>query len=415
VELRVWEALLSSFLRRLIRRGALRVHFASGRVECFGDSGMPPAAVVRIHDRRVVRRLVLRPSVALGEGYMNGGLTLDGDDLLRFLEVLHVNLARRRRGRGGHWRSWLRRPGRRLSAYNPPTRARRNASHHYDLSDALFESFLDPDRQYSCAYFADPGLSLEAAQEAKKRLIATKLLLKPGHRVIDIGCGWGGLALHLARSHGARVTGVTLSEQQWRRACDRAADCDRTTRPTFLLEDYRRVTGRFDRVVSVGMLEHVGMPHYGEFFEAVRSRLHEDGVALIHTIGRTDGPAATDPWVARYIFPGGTIPALSEILPAIERAGLVLTDLEVWRLHYASTLRAWREKFQVNRQAIRAAYDERFCRMWTYYLTASEAAFRHGGLVVFQLQLATRQDAVPLTRDYLARPAASEREMAHSA
>jgi len=414
VGLRVWDALVSSLLRRLIRRGALRVHFASGRVECFGERGTPPAAVVRLHDRRIARRLVLCPSVALGEAYMNGGLTLDGDNLLGLLEVLHLNLAHRRDG-GGRWPSWLHRLGRRLSAHNPPKRARRNASHHYDLSDALFDSFLDPDRQYSCAYFTDPGLSLTAAQDAKKRLIATKLLLKPGHRVMDIGCGWGGLAMYLARAHGACVTGITLSEQQWRWARDRAADCDWPIRPTFLLEDFRRVRGTFDRVVSVGMLEHVGTPHYGEFFAGVRKRLHEDGVALIHTIGRTDGPSATDPWVARYIFPGGTIPALSEILPAIERAGLVLADLEVWRLHYAATLRAWRERFQVNRRAIRAVYDERFCRMWTYYLAASEAAFRHGGLVVFQLQLARRQDAVPMTRDYLARPAVHEPEMAHTA
>jgi len=412
--MRFWEALLSSFLRRVVRQGTLVVRHANDRVEQFGEAGSA-SVTVRLRDRRVARAIVLNPSLGLGEAYVDGRLTVDDDNLYGLLELLIVNLAMR----GDAWHEPLLRPfrraGRRLTQVNPPVRARRNASHHYDLSGALYELFLDPDRQYSCAYFTDPSQGLAAAQEAKKDLIAAKLLLKPGHRVLDIGCGWGGLALHLAKVFGAQVTGITLSEQQYRTASETAHDSGLPTRPVFQLEDYRQVSGTFDRIVSVGMFEHVGTPHYREFFEVVRNRLAHDGVALIHTIGRAHGPAATDPWIARYVFPGAVMPALSEIAPAVERAGLFLTDLEVWRLHYAATLRAWRERFEVNRQAVRALYDERFCRMWTYYFVASELAFRHAGLVVFQLQLAKRQDAVPLTRNYLAPQVAPTEAMAEMA
>lgn len=412
--MRFWDTLLSSFLRRFVRQGALVLHHADGRVEHFGEVGAAPS-VVRLNSDRVARTIVLNPSLGLGEAYVDGRLTVDGDKLYALLELLLVNLAKQRDTWHEPWLRPFRRIGRRLSEVNPPMRARRNASHHYDLPGALYELFLDPDRQYSCAYFTDPGQSLEAAQEAKKNLIAAKLLLRPGHRVLDIGCGWGGLALDLARRSGAHVTGITLSEQQYRTASERARDAGLARRPVFQLEDYRRVTGTFDRIVSVGMFEHVGTPHYGEFFQVVRNRLAQDGVALVHTIGRANGPAATEPWMARYIFPGAAMPALSEIMPAVERAGLILTDLEVWRLHYAATLRAWRERFEANRERIGAICDERFCRMWTYYLVTSELAFRHAGLVVFQLQLARRQDAVPLTRDYLAPQVAPTEAMAETA
>ena len=277
----------------------------------------------------------------------------------------------------------------------------------------MYELFLDVDRQYSCAYFARPDMTLEEAQAAKKAHIAAKLCLKPGMRVLDIGCGWGGLALSLARDHGARVLGVTLSQEQHRVATERAQAAGLADRVTFRLMDYRDVTERFDRVVSVGMFEHVGVPHYRAYFEAVQARLGPQGVALIHTIGRSAPPGTTNPWIARYIFPGGYIPALSEMMAAVERTDLWPTDVEVWRLHYAETLRHWHDRFMANRDRAEALYDARFCRMWRFYLVASEMGFRVGRQCVFQLQLARDRAAVPLTRAYLNR--GSPAQLAHAA
>ncbi len=294
-------------------------------------------------------------------------------------------------------RTWLRI----ARQWNPAPRARANVAHHYDLSARLYDLFLDADRQYSCAYFARPDMSLEEAQLAKKRHIAAKLLLRPGMRVLDIGCGWGGMALTLARDYGVQVTGVTLSEEQLKLARERAAKAGLSDRAEFHLMDYRDVEGPFDRIVSVGMFEHVGVPHYRAYFAKVQALLAEDGVALIHTIGRSQPPGSTSPWIDRYIFPGGYVPSLSEAMSAVEKAGLVTADIEVWRLHYAETLRHWHDRFVARQDEARALYDARFCRMWRYYLIASELTFRLNAQVVFQLQLARRQEAVPLTRDYL--------------
>jgi cyclopropane-fatty-acyl-phospholipid synthase len=277
-------------------------------------------------------------------------------------------------------------------------------AHHYDLNGRLYSLFLDRDRQYSCAYFPTGSETLEEAQAAKKRHIAAKLKLdRPDLSVLDIGCGWGGMALTLARDYGARVTGITLSAEQLAEARARAAAAGLADRVTFELMDYRAMQRRFDRIVSVGMFEHVGVGHYRTFFRKLRACLEPDGVALLHTIGRSDGPNSTNSWIARYIFPGGYSPALSEIMPHVERAGLVTTDIEILRLHYAETLRHWRRRFAANRDAIAALYDERFCRMFEFYLAGSELAFRHQGLVNFQIQLSREQTAVPLTRDYIAR------------
>ncbi|MDE3239503.1 MAG: class I SAM-dependent methyltransferase, partial [Paracoccaceae bacterium] len=284
------------------------------------------------------------------------------------------------------------------------SRARRNVAHHYDLSGELYDLFLDEDRQYSCAYFADPSMTLEEAQRAKKAHIANKLLLEPGMTVLDIGCGWGGLGLTLARDYGARVVGVTLSEEQHKVATRRAKEAGLSDRVEFRLCDYRTVTETFDRVVSVGMFEHVGVPHYREYFSAVHDRLAPDGVALIHTIGRVTPPGSTSPWILKYIFPGGYVPALSEMMSAVEKNALWSTDIEVWRMHYAYTLRHWHDRFVAKQDKAKALYDERFCRMWRYYLIASEMSFRHYGQCVFQVQLARRQEAVPLTRTYLYPP-----------
>jgi cyclopropane-fatty-acyl-phospholipid synthase len=298
-------------------------------------------------------------------------------------------------------RASVKRLVRRVAQHNPIPIARANVAHHYDISDTLYELFLDADRQYSCAYFVSPEDTLECAQEQKKRRLAAKLLLRHGQRVLDIGSGWGGLGIYLAKVADVDVTGVTLSAEQHAYAQRHANEIGVDDRVRFLLKDYRQEDGRYDRIVSVGMFEHVGVGHYREYFNKVSDLLEDDGIALIHTIGRADGPGAANAWINKYIFPGGYVPALSEILPAIERAGLYVTDIEVLRLHYAETLKAWRQRFNANRERIAELYDERFCRMWEFYLAGCEAAFRHGGLVNFQIQLSKRVDAVPLTRNYI--------------
>ena len=309
-------------------------------------------------------------------------------------------------GLGPDWArpQWLiRYLGRRIQQLNLPSRAQRNVAHHYDLDSRLYSLFLDADRQYSCAYFETPDQSLDDAQLAKKRHLAVKLLLadRAGRRVLDIGCGWGGLALYLAEFCRADVTGITLSQEQFAVARQRAAE--KNLAVDFRLQDYRDVNDRFDRIVSVGMFEHVGVRHYDAFFRKCHASLEDGGIMLLHSIGRSEGPNVTNPWIAKYIFPGGYIPALSEVLPAVERAGLLVTDIEILRLHYAETLKAWRQRFLAHREQAERLYDERFVRMWEFYLAAAEMAFREQAMMVFQMQLTKRQGVVPMTRDYVAR------------
>ncbi|MES2144054.1 MAG: cyclopropane-fatty-acyl-phospholipid synthase family protein [Pseudomonadota bacterium] len=408
----MWDILLDRLCRSLIRQGSLVLHLPGGTEHRYGDgSGVP--VTMRITDPALPGRLVRAPDLALGEGYMDQAYALDNDDLPGFLALLLRNAAT---GRADWWRFPLARAHRlwgKAQEWNPAQRARANVAHHYDLSGALYDLFLDQDRQYSCAYFKTPDDTLEQAQAQKKAHIAAKLRLKPGMRVLDIGCGWGGMAITLARDHGARVLGVTLSEEQHRIALDRVAAAGLSDRVEIRLTDYRAVTGQFDRIVSVGMFEHVGRPNYGTYFKKVRDLLHPDGVALIHTIGRSGTPGITSPWISKYIFPGGYCPALSEVMPHVQTTGLFTTDIEVWRLHYATTLLHWRQRFEANLDAAAALYDARFCRMWRYYLISSEMTFRHFQQVVFQIQLAQRQDAVPLTRDYLyAAPEGPQRPVA---
>ncbi|WP_395648015.1 class I SAM-dependent methyltransferase [Terricaulis sp.] len=346
--------------------------------------------IVHIHSDRAVRRIAGNPGLAVGEAYMDGEFTLERGTLYDFLAMATRHLKTLKRPR------WFGR-----APVNRRRASRRNVAHHYDLSGELYRLFLDDDRQYSCAYFRAPGMSLEEAQAAKKRHLAAKLLLKPGQRVLDIGSGWGGLALTLAEEHGAEVEGVTLSEEQYAESVQRAAQRGLHDRVRFNLRDYRDVEGSFDRIVSVGMFEHVGPAHYGAFFEALGRLLKDDGVAVLHTIGRSDEARRVNGWTEKYIFPGGALPSLSQIAAAAERADLMITDVEVLRLHYAETLRAWRARFEAHRSRIAALYDERFCRMWEFYLTGSEAGFRVGELVVFQVQLAKSRTAVPQTRDYI--------------
>ena len=395
--------LLRSLLERLIVSGTLTVIDADGRRHVFRGTAEGPAVALRLHRRALARRLVMRPDLALGESFMDGTLTVEDGDTYETVALLMRNAGAtggfltRRAGRA------VARLLRRLHQYNPAGRARRNVAHHYDLSGDLYRLFLDTDLQYSCAYFRDERDSLEDAQRNKRVHIAAKLLLdRPELRVLDIGSGWGGLALDLARMGADRVTGVTLSTEQVRVARERA-EREGLRGVRFELQDYRAIQGTFDRIVSVGMFEHVGVRHYGEFFGACRRLLDDRGIALLHTIGRSHGPGATNPWIRKYIFPGGYSPALSEVVPAIERAGLWITDIEVLRYHYADTLRAWRERFLANRaQAVRL-YDERFARMWEFYLAAAEAAFRVADHVVFQIQFAKSKDAVPGVRDYVDR------------
>jgi cyclopropane-fatty-acyl-phospholipid synthase len=392
--------LLSYLLRHLVRRGTLRVIEATGTVHVFaGEPG--PSVTMRLHDRAIAGELFRNPRLKLGEAFMDGRLTVEDASIYDLLDLLGLNIALAPSSVLTPLYNGFGRAFREFQQYNPRRRAQANVHHHYDLSRTLYDLFLDADRQYSCAYFTAPDQSIESAQAGKKRHIAAKLLLEPGQRVLDIGCGWGGLALYLAKECGVEVTGLTLSTEQLAVARHRAAAAGLAERARFELLDYREAQGRYDRIVSVGMFEHVGVVHYSSYFRKVRELLADDGVALLHSIGRSDGPGATNPWIRRYIFPGGYSPALSEVTPTVERTGLFITDIEVLRLHYAETLKAWRARFNANRERVRALYDERFCRMWEFYLAGSEVAFRRHGHVVFQIQMARAVDTVPLTRDYM--------------
>jgi cyclopropane-fatty-acyl-phospholipid synthase len=395
------DRLLLILLRRFIRRGSFKVTTAGGSSYTFGDRTGSPVAV-RFTSAWAQLGVLLDPELKLGEAYMDGTLVIEQGSIAEVIAVL----LRQERIAPPYWAlpgRLLRYLFRRLQQFNPRSRSRNNVAHHYDLDGRLYSLFLDGDQQYSCGYFESADQSLDDAQLAKKRHLAAKLCLKPGANVLDIGCGWGGLALYLADIAGANVTGITLSQEQYRRAQNRALERGLTQDTAFRLIDYRDVNGCFDRIVSVGMFEHVGVGFYDTFFERCAELLTEDGVALLHSIGRSSPPGITNPWIAKYIFPGGYIPALSEVLPAIERAQLIVTDVEVLQLHYAETLKAWRERFLAHRDEVVRLYDQRFVRMWEFYLACSEMAFREGDMVVFQIQMAKRKGLTPETRDYIAR------------
>ncbi|HEV2573024.1 MAG TPA: cyclopropane-fatty-acyl-phospholipid synthase family protein [Beijerinckiaceae bacterium] len=393
--------LLQRTLERVIRNGNLLITDPDGKVNTFGDGNGPPAHIV-IHTSHAEWAITRDPMLAFPESYMSGEVDFLEGDVLRLLSIVYKNV-----GLSVHGNvltriiEGTRNLFKRLQQLNTTNRAKENVHRHYDLSGELYKLFLDEDMQYSCAYFERPDMTLEEAQLAKKRHLAAKLLIKPGQRVLDIGSGWGGLGLYLARQCEADVLGITLSTEQHGVAEERARAAGLDKRVRFELTDYRDLTEPFDRIVSVGMFEHVGVNHFRTFFEQSAKLLKKDGIMVLHSIGRNGPPIATGAFIRKYIFPGGYIPSLSEVLPVIESAGLMVNDIEILRFHYADTLKAWQERFQAHRDRAKEIYDERFCRMWEFYLAASEAAFRWQELMVFQIQLTHRNDVVPLTRGYI--------------
>ena len=394
---------LKLVFKKIVKSGALTLIMADGHNYTFGDGTGDPV-IARFTDKKAQWELLLDPDLKLGELFMDGRFLLEKGTILDFLTLVLRNMGTNRPHLMTRMLERARHALRYVLQNNTTTNSKRNVAHHYDLDDRLYQLFLDEDRQYSCAYFEHDEATLEEAQLAKKRHITAKLVVEPGMSVLDIGCGWGGMALYLARNAKAGyVRGITLSEEQHRNANARVAQAGLQDNIQIELEDYRHTQGKFDRIVSVGMFEHVGAPYYRDYFKMCSQRLKEDGVMLLHTIGSCEEPCPTNPFVAKYIFPGGYIPSLSEICTEIERHDLMITDIEIKRLHYAYTLQEWRKRFIERRSEALEIYGERFCRMWEFYLSGSETSFRYQGNVVFQLQLAKRQETVPLTRDYIAR------------
>ncbi len=392
--------ILNNFLTKSIKRGSLEVVYSDGARQTYGDGSGDPVRI-RFASPAAERNVISNPSLKLGEEFMDGGFVMEEG---RIYDLVAVVLSNVQNIHATWWMKGLAGAAfatRRIAQFNTLKRSRRNVHSHYDLDGRMYSLFLDNDLQYSCAYFEPGNPDLDEAQVAKKRHLAAKLGLEPGMRVLDIGSGWGGLGLYLADRCGVDVTGVTLSDEQFAVSNRRAEELGLSGRARFLLQDYRKVQGPFDRIVSVGMFEHVGVGHFRAFFEACKNLLAPDGAMVLHSIGRFDGPGSTNPWISKYIFPGGYIPALSEVVPKIEKTGLKITDIEILRLHYAKTLRAWRERFLAHREQVAALYDERFCRMWEFYLATSESAFQYQDMMNFQIQIVRQQEALPLTRNYM--------------
>ena len=392
---------LSHMLKAFVRVGSLKVFDADGNTHMFVGVAPGPNVTMQLTDRSLYRKLFLNPELHAGEAYMDGRLSFPGSSLRDFLTLFSLN---RLSLSSYPLQKVLRRVSRGLKRFqqsNPVGQAQKNVAHHYDLGNDFYKLFLDRGMQYSCAYFLDDGDTLEEAQQNKLRLIASKLSLKPGLKVLDIGSGWGDMALYLATMENVDVTGVTLSKEQHALSNEKARALGLSDRVRFLLRDYRELDQRFDRIVSVGMFEHVGVHHYPEFFAKVNALLKDDGLMLLHSIGKMSPPATASPWLRKYIFPGAYSPALSEVFTAVEQASLWVTDVEFLRLHYAKTLNHWWRRFEANRGKVAEMYDERFCRMWEFYLVSAEMMFRTGSQLVFHMQLARQRDAAPITRDYV--------------
>ena len=395
-------SIISRLIGTLLTRGRLTLVQPDGSRETYGPGG-GKELTVRFADRRVAFDLVRNPRLNFGETYMDGRLVIEDGTILDLMEMI---TGANRWEDGGKGRSVMRKGKikglKRLLRRNRPSKSKRNVAHHYDLRDELYELFLDGDRQYSCAYFTDPSNSLEQAQSDKKAHIAAKLYLKPGMKVLDIGSGWGGTALYLNRVADVDVLGITLSEEQLKVARRRAEEAGVSDRVKFELTDYRHLDGKFDRIVSIGMFEHVGAAHYEEFYAKCRELLADDGVMLLHTIGKLGGAGAPDPFTDKWIFPGYHLPSLSQMSSASEKVRLIASDVEMLRLHYAYTLRHWLERATQARDKIIAMYDERFFRMWEYYLAGGIVMFESGAACNYQIQYIRDRNAVPITRDYMA-------------
>jgi cyclopropane-fatty-acyl-phospholipid synthase len=404
---------ITAMIAKVVRKGSLKLIRASGETYLFGD-GSEDTIVVRLADLAAERAIARDPALRLGEMYMDGRFVIEEGNIFDFLSLVRRNGVKKAATLRMVTHGLARIAATQFKSRVPINRNLRNVSHHYDLSAKLFDLFLDEDWQYSCAYFEPPGISLAEAQLAKKRHIAAKLLLEEGKNVLDIGSGWGGMALYLAEAANVDVTGITLSEEQLKVSRNRVLARGLDNRVRFELKDYRDLHGRFDRIVSVGMFEHVGIGNYRHFFRKIASILDKQGVMVLHSIGRTRPNYATNPFIEKYIFPGGYMPSIAEVLPAIEKAGLLIKDIEVLPMHYAYTLRAWRERFVARKAEAVALYDERFFRMWEFYLAVSEVAFRHDRLFVFQIQLARHQDTVPYARNYIAEREAALRDFEKS-
>jgi cyclopropane-fatty-acyl-phospholipid synthase len=392
--------LLAKILGGLLTRGNLRLIDYKGGIHELGD-GTGKRITIKFLSPSIARKIMMNPGLHMPEGYMHGELDVVEGSIYDFLRLVEISGAEGRKMGAMTWNKKLLKLLRNIIQYNPLAAASKNARHHYDISEALYRLFLDKDMQYSCGYFENEDDTLEQAQLNKKRHIAAKLLIEPGMRVLDIGCGWGGMGIYLAEECGAEVVGVTLSPEQHRVAVSRAVASPAADRLNFLVKDYREIGGPFDRIVSVGMFEHVGIGHFDTYFNRVAELLSDDGIALIHTIARAHGPSASNPFMQKYIFPGGYSPAISEVLPPIERSGLFLSDVEILRKHYGLTCMHWRQRFQENREKAIGIYDETFARMWEFYLATSELVFSHGGYVVAQFQLNRKKHSVPQTRNYI--------------
>lgn len=393
--------LLSKMMTRFVQKGQLTIIDADGGRHDFGPGG-EPSSVIRLTDKKLYRELFLNPELKAGEAYMDGRLVCEEGGIRGLLNVFgHNRDSLRGQPMQKALKKWLKKI-RKWHQRNKTAASRKNVQHHYDLSNEFYKLFLDEDMQYSCGYWPSLDITLEESQRLKKAHIATKLNLKPGMKVLDIGCGWGGMAIYIAQNFDCEVVGVTLSDEQLALGRARVKKLGLEDKVDLRLQDYRHVPETFDRVVSVGMFEHVGVAHYLEYFSKIKELLREDeGAALIHSIGRKGGPGTTGAWIRKYIFPGGYSPALSETFAEIEKAGLWVTDCEILRLHYAETLLEWDNRFQANRAKVAEMFDEKFCRMWEFYLVISELSFRLGKHMNFQIQLSNSVDALPITRDYM--------------
>lgn len=394
--------ILNSLLDRLIQHGLLRVYDHTGALHLFEGAPADPVVTIRIHDKSLYTSLFLKPELSAAEAYMNGTLTFEeGSSLLDFLTLMVLNRKNMSKHPVQRVAKRIRRGLKHFNEFNPTSKARENAAHHYDLSEKLYRLFLDEDMQYTCAYFHDPNDTLEQAQLQKKRRVAAKLDVKDGMKVLDIGCGWGGLALYLAQVADVQVTGISLAKEQLRVAEARAEKTGLSDRVKFVYRDYREVDEEFDRVVSIGMIEAVGAQHLDDYFGKVQQLVKPGGRALIHSIGRQTPPGSTNAFIQKYIFPGGYVPALSETFASVERVGLWASDCEIWRMHYYYTIMHWRERFLAHWNDAKEIYDERFCRMWEFYLTGVALGFRYGHNFVFHLLLSHEREDISIRQDFI--------------